>query len=574
MSSWSKVKNDIRLKLKNVKPIHYIIIVAIFVIFHLISPSNSSSKSTKNTKLPINISVDDYSAKVLNLYNSGSKGPIDFEWDQFLNIDGFVEKHKSLIEPLSCEEFGNRIRKSEKTRYNCIDDPQHKVPISLQENVLLYVDEMQRKIFAKVHLLKSFPNPSKLVYLFHDNKIEIDVNKEPKKLKSGTKDLSKEIPKLTSYKQDLSPKSPIELNYEQFNYRTCLNSYKEDSPVQQLHEKYKDTRVARKYFSEAYLLDAQGTFNLDWRFFNSLEVISKEYDTLNMAKMSGIIRCWLHFCEKFNIKSFISDNNLIGWALNGLHLPMEKDFNFHLPIEDLMKIIDLGLNQSIIFDYSDYDKKVHGQYFLDISPFFKMRDRNNQENTVDMRLIDIDSGLYIDLIALVNFSYEKLFNFKAKPILQSLNSNDLIKVDKKIEIYKDKKENLLYSKDLDIYRFENLNKLLPVKFENAIGYIPKDYMEILTNEYFEPLKTSRGAFKFREFLNFWYPLEWCKLPPFTSVATKEDDQECLKNPLISSIQNTVSKSTTYHEQFMEWFKNLDVANYNLKPDDLLAIIYH
>ncbi|EGV63288.1 hypothetical protein PSN45_004440 [Yamadazyma tenuis] len=510
--------------------------------------------------------IDKYSANILSYHTTDT--PVDFSWIQFLDLNHFFASHKKLISPLNCEEFANRIQKGPRSFFNCRDQPDNKlVPISLQQNVNMYIDDMSRKIFGKIHLYKSFPNPSNLLYLFHDNYVKFPVKTETKFMSLKSVNLKSAASKLTSFNQDLSPKPVISLNYDDFNYKKNLETFSEESKVKELHYKYKDTKRARKYFGEAYLIDYTGAFNLDWRFFNATNVLEKDLDLKN-AKISRLIRGWLNLCSKLEIPSWLTDNNLIGWHMNGLHLPFEDDFSFQITMKDILKLVDQGLNQSIIFDYSDIDKGIKSEMFLDISPYFKMRDRNNKENLVDIRLIDLETGLFLNIIGVSTFQYERLYNYQQKPVFQSLEEGDSRRIENYIKRFKDSREGLLNTKNLEVYNFDDFSSMIPVMFENQVAYLPANYMTLLTNKYFDPFAHSKKGYIYRAGINLWIPKDTCKLPPFLSIPTIEQDMQCLKIDKVNRLHKEYKKATEFHESFMESFNELsDYSGFTLKPLD-------
>lgn len=513
--------------------------------------------------------IDQYSASILSSITPGEldQKSVDFSWNQFLNLDEFFNQNKHLVGPLTCEEFANRIQKSERNFYNCDDEPEDKlVPIAMNENVNMYFTDMNRKILGKIHLYKRFPNPRNLIYLFHDNFIKVPVNKAAKKIRVKQNLVAATASKFTKFKQDLKIREPVELKYDDFRYKDNMQKYPDSSLVRQLHTKYKDTKRARKYYGEAYLVDHPQDFNMDWKFFNSSNVL--EEDDARNDKITKLTRAWLNLCDKLDIVSWLTSNNLVGWQFNGLHLPFETKFEFHITVSDLLKLVDGGYNHSIIFDYSDLNKGIKSEMFLDISPYFKMRDRNNKENLVDIRLVDIETGLFINIVALTTFLYELLHNYKQKLVFQSLAEADVARIEHYITRYKDDRENLLNTKNLEVFKYDDVQKLLPVVFENQITYIPSNYMNILTDQYFDPFTISKQGYKFREAIDLWVPIETCKPAPF-GQSNEKDDLKCLKDKEVKKQYEMVKEAVKFHEKFLEYFNGLDnYDGYKMKPEDL------
>lgn len=561
-----------KFKLKN----NHVFLGLTVVLGYLIWLRTSSSSVSDIQSLNPKRTLETFSANVLANYKS-SNPLVNFNWYEVLNLSKFFQVYKPLVGSLNCEEFANRIGKTDRTYFNCLDDLDNKeIPLILEQSVNLYFQETERIIFAKIHLAKSLPNPSKLVYLFPDEKyLEIPVNADkhsPVNMKDM--DLSKVLQN-QPFRDAVKSKppivgqqfSPIDMPLDAFNYRTSVQKYqKEGLIVKTLNDKYATTKRARKYFGEAYVLNNIGKHELDWRFFNSSILLLDELELMSPHQIdaftdknkrySQLIRTWEMFCYQQGIATWLSDIDLIGWRFNGLHLPMEApNGNFQIAISDLLQIVDKGYNQSLLFNYYDdnIDKDMRFTGFLDISPYFKMRDRNNKENLVDIRLIDVETGLYISVFALTTFQYEKLFNFKSKSLLQSLKEVDLERIDKYVEIYKDDKTTLLNTKNLEVYNHNDLSPLLPVMYENYLAYVPHGYMKMLTTQYLDPFTATRWNFRFRDGINTWVPLTMCKLPPFVNNPTKEQDETCLSDPIVKHFYNAQKPATSFHETFLDWF---------------------
>lgn len=572
---------NFKFKLKHL----YLGIAGLATYYFLFTGSHTSSNSPIGSADSVSSgSLLTYAANILNDY-TGKLDPVKFNWNQALDLSLFFKENKNLIASLTCEEFANRIRKTERTYYNCHDDKENEIPLILPESINLYINNMERIIYGKTHLAKSLPNPSKLVFLLPgDEYVEVPVDKNPQEVGLKSLDLHKIVKKFDSKSSGIVGKefTPIELNYDDFNYRKSLDKFMLDEllGVKQLHDKYAESKRARKYFGEAYVLGKEGKFDLDWRFYSGPSLLLEE-DMMSAPVLSDwqdknkrysqLIRTWEMFCRQRGVVSWISDVDLIGWRFNGVHLPMDSpNGNFQMPISSLLKLVHDGYNQSLIFNYFDNDIDPKGQLkmiaLLDISPYFKMRDRNNKENLIDMRLIDVETGLYMNIQALSTFQYEKLNNFKAKPIFQSLTEVDQEKLDRYLEMYKDDKTTLLNNKNLDIYNFNDFSTLLPVMYENYLTYIPHDYVKPLTTQYFDPFTVTRYNFRFREGISLWVPLGVCKLPPFVNSPTKEQDQTCLQNPVVNKIHTSLKPATDFHDSFMTWFNEQEgYNNYRLTP---------
>lgn len=548
--------------LHKLKPIT--LIIGLFIVYYLYTP-----KSTSHFDLYHLSSIDTYSANVLRDHPNEAH----FQWGQFLGLDEYFEINKNTLVGLTCTEFGIRLKKHERSRFNCKDDPNDFIPIIMNENPLLYLDDANRHLLASIYNLKTMPNPQKLVYLFKGNQLTIPVNPSPKPLVvSGSPDLSKLVSKHTNNGRTIIKAPIIDLEYEEFDYRSQLARFDLESPVSLLETQYKNLKRAGMYFTDAYVDYDQGMRDIDWRFFRNGDLFKQPYGFLHMARTSALIRAWLHFANTYGVKTWLIENTAVGWKFNGLHLPMENNLRFQISLASLMDLVDQGFNHTIIFDYTDNATPHQGAFFLDISPYIRLRDRNNKENLIDIRVIDVATGQYLEIIGVATFQYEKLYNFKANLLLQSLGDDDIPKLQSKIDRYAEHKIGLLYTKDLDIFKFEEqVSKLLPVKFENSLAYVPVGYDSLLTEKYFDAMRVNRLDWRFREFLNIWVPFEWCKPP--RGNPSQNDDLICLKNSNVEQLYRATRKVSEDHNKFLKYLHSLPDVKYELELNNVDAINY-
>lgn len=571
-----------RLRRLGLKPIHLAVVLVLFLIYVFVGPDLPRAGTKRLAQLktcPYEDytvkAIDSYSSSVMSKINPSNPQPVNFDWNQFLDIKSYYKQVEDTASQLNCDKFSSRLGRDESTFYNCIDYPDEKdnFKFSLVQNMPLYMSPLNRKMAGKSYLAKVLPNPSKLVYLFHDNKVEVPVNREPSPEPLSGGNLQSLATEFTDFKQPIGKAyKPKTMKYEDFKLKDNLKKYK-SGKIKELHEQYKTTKRAKKYFSEAFMLDRMGFFNIDWRFYNGSDVIDTDSLERN-DRLAKLIRGWSNICEKYDITSWLTNLDLIGWHTNGLHRPFDYIHDYEVSIGDLLKLVDLNLNQSIIFDYSDINKGIKSELFLDISPFFTLRDRNNKENLIDIKLIDIETGLFISVYALSSFEYERLMNYKENPVFQSLEGAELTKINRYIDKYKDKKEGLLSNKNLDVIEFELFEKMIPVMYDNRVTYIPIGYKKIASEKYLDPFSLSKDGYRFREGIGIWVSNEVCKLPPFATVISPEVDLECLKKPEVKREYDRFKNAVKFHEQVLEELeKTENWDSYRLIPQDLTGFNY-
>lgn len=572
-----------RLRRVGVKPVHLAIVLGLFFLYFFVVPSLSSGGSNKVVPLKTSPyesytvkAIDSYSGSVLSKVDTSSPKPVNFDWNQFLDIPAYYKQVEETASPLNCDKYSSRLGRDDTIFYNCLDFPEEKdnFKFALAKNMPLYMSPINRKMGGKSYLAKILPNPSKLVYLFHDNKIEVPVKPEraPESISSGN--LQTLASKFTDFKQPIGKVyKPKVMKYEDFKLKDSMNKY-DSGIVKELHDQHKTTKRAKKYFSEAFMLDRMGFFNIDWRFYNTSEIVERDSLERN-DRLSKLIRGWANLCEQYDITSWVTNLDLVGWRTNGLHRPFDYIHDFEVSIADLLKLVDLNLNQSIIFDYSDINKGIKSELFLDISPFFSLRDRNNKENLIDVKLIDIETGLFISIYALSSFEYERLMNYRENPVFQSLENSDVAKIESYIDKYKDKKEGLLSNKNLDITEFKFFEKMIPVVFENRVTYVPNGYKTIASEKYLDPFSYNKDSFKLREGIGIWVSNDICKLPPFASVISPAIDRDCLKFPEVKREYDRFHKAVTFHEKHMKDFDKIENwDSYELQPEDYSGFQYN
>lgn len=509
-----------------------------------------------------NQGLDTYSANILTLVEKGLTKDIPFNWNQVMGIDRFVVDNEKLLSKLNCEEFASRIKKTDRTRYNCHDDSEdEKFPFTMKENVLLYLSEFERNIMAKNYLLKSMPNPTHLIYMFPNKFLTLPVSSNPTELTLTPMDLKNQVLFVSGNEESESLLSHSSLgvktlSYDMFNYKELLNSHDDANKVKLVHNQYPGLKRARRYFSEAFLSNKENYSFLDWRFFNSSAILDPEKELENGKTLTihRLIRAWLHLSEQLDLDTWLAGESTLGWFYTGTHLPFTDEVKFEVTMDSLLKLIDLNLNHSIIFDYLDFQQHdIKGEYFLDINPYFKLRDKNNGENLNDIRLIDIHTGMYVVINALSSFQYQKLFSFEKKSLLQSLTDSEIIKIQNYIKNYKDDQETLLIDKfkTITIRKFDDYRTLVPVKFENYITYVPHKLVDILKDDYLAPFRGQMNGYSFIP-----GPQMWLSLKTFPQPSEQEEP----------NLQRLDDITRYYYEKTKAYFESHKKLVYNFNEN--------
>lgn len=150
-----------------------------------------------------------------------------------------------------------------------------------------------------------------------------------------------------------------------------------------------------KYFQEAN--EVANTFGKgyhhDHRFYRSQ--VSADVVTLKAGILQGMLKTFTSTLKALGITGWMSHGNMYGWMYNGLPFPYDDDIDFQMPLKH-MHLLAEHFNQSVLLQDPRFG---NGRYFLDFGNLGG-RTHGNGNNNIDGRLIDMDTGLYIDITGL------------------------------------------------------------------------------------------------------------------------------------------------------------------------------
>lgn len=245
-------------------------------------------------------------------------------------------------------------------------------------------------------------------------------------------------------------------------------------------------KYAPKYFGEALLLKSvenygRGT-HYDWRFFEKLLEPQDE-----QIVMRGLIQTWLKLCRVHGLHTWLAHGTLLLWYWNGTPFPWDTDVDVQMPIRDLHKLAR-QFNQLVIIDTgNDPERPRYGRYYVDVATSIKQRVKGNGQNNIDARLIDLDTGVFIDITGLARAPRRipPRYGRVPPPVFQCRNNHFLL-----------------------------LDELLPLKvtlYEGEWAYVPNKFSQVLVNEYKQKLleKYTHQGHIFVDAIGFWIPLmQW------------------------------------------------------------------
>ncbi|EGW35806.1 uncharacterized protein SPAPADRAFT_48767 [Spathaspora passalidarum NRRL Y-27907] len=224
----------------------------------------------------------------------------------------------------------------------------------------------------------------------------------------------------------------------------------------------------------------------DWRFINGRWRDRYRHAIL----LERLLRSWFKFCQKNGIVSWINFGSLLGWYRNGAIYPFDLDMDIQMSMYH-MTILGKKFNQTLVVE--DLHEGT-GKYFIEVGTFIHNRNKIGRYlNHIDARLIDADSGLYIDLTALATETkYSDVHPKFFKDICDDRVEGPVLEDDGDTEVYNDRND--------WVYKFGNLSPLRLTFFEGVPFYVPKQIVKRMKFQY--PCGTLNN-FEFKQ----WYYIE-------------------------------------------------------------------
>ncbi|AQZ16948.1 MNN4 (YKL201C) and YJR061W [Zygosaccharomyces parabailii] len=165
--------------------------------------------------------------------------------------------------------------------------------------------------------------------------------------------------------------------------------------------------LAPKYLSEAAHISqfAGMGYHRDKRFFNGGLV--EEYQEYQ-ARLNSLIRTWLRFTRANGLLTWVAHGSLYGYLYNAKNFPWDNDYDVQMPIRHL-HLLSEYFNQSLVLEDP---REGNGKFLVDVGTSITVRTNGNDQNNIDARFVDIDSGLYVDITGLSVSSNPQRDNFK------------------------------------------------------------------------------------------------------------------------------------------------------------------
>lgn len=274
-----------------------------------------------------------------------------------------------------------------------------------------------------------------------------------------------------------------------------------------------------KYLHEANLYETGLGSHYDWRFFQTSLILND----FRQSIIHRLARTWLRFCFQNGFQTFIAYGSMLGWMDNGLTLPWDSDIDAVVTMESLSRLAR-DFNQTLIIDYTAKDglQSAMTGYLIDINPTYYSRIKGDGNNAIDGRLIDISTGMYLDITALAwteNYLSEVELNDKIKKLIdKDYKTNHIFALEgggryedillRQLKELQDNRK-LVHCKNNMVYKIEELETMVPSYFEGARGHFPSMYENILLRFYPDMQKRTFNHHDYKEYLRLWVPWDQC-----------------------------------------------------------------
>ncbi|CCH46166.1 putative secreted protein [Wickerhamomyces ciferrii] len=211
-------------------------------------------------------------------------------------------------------------------------------------------------------------------------------------------------PKLPNH----SPKLPLdqftlELNQSQFIFDAPNYLRTNDKPQSKHQEIFTNSLKSslqtkelfiEKYFREVLLSRTTNHLqggHFDWRFFSG-DINQHDRSII----LSRLLQNWFKLTSNSGLISWLAHGQLLSYDFNGLNFPWDDDLDVQMPFQDFAKFSEL-YNGTLVIEDPNIGL---GRYFIDVTNSLTHRLKGNNNNHIDARFIDVDTGLFIDITAL------------------------------------------------------------------------------------------------------------------------------------------------------------------------------
>lgn len=164
--------------------------------------------------------------------------------------------------------------------------------------------------------------------------------------------------------------------------------------------------LIEKYFEEVLLSRTMNNMyggHFDWRFFSG-DVLPDERQSV----LSRLLQNWFRLTTNAGLHSWIGHGNLLAYSFNGLNFPWDDDIDVQMPFKDFAMFAEKFNGTLVVED----PEEGYGRYYVDVTSSLTHRLKGNNNNHIDARFVDIDTGLFIDITALAVSPSDTSMRFK------------------------------------------------------------------------------------------------------------------------------------------------------------------
>lgn len=409
----------------------------------------------------------------------------------------------------------------------------------------------------------SFDANLKNIVQSYEISLELDLSEYVDILNTTGFSLNEEVDELKQLLHDMHDVSDEELPNNNFNYTLSHCDFIFDSPI---------AETQGKFFHEANLTNGEG-LHYDWRFFSRSNHSGDERKYI----LHRLSRAWLQFANSLHLKTWLGHGTLLGWYWNGMNLPWDNDIDVQITASSL-QFLAQHYNNTVIIDLSienSYINQGFGRFLLEVDTNFLDRRRENGDNNIDARFIDIDTGFYVDITALaltstldeMKYNSSDEFNqvldeqFLEKKSSSTISSQDLIDDFEHSKELHRLEQDIYNCRNNHFYLLEDLEPLTPTLFEGVKAFVPNRFRQIIQREYPKGLYNYQFAdHTFRPVLRLWVPSNICPKDP---IGDNCDDKKVL-----AEAELTRSITLAHRQQVLNKFHNQPIDNLRSTRKDI------
>lgn len=263
-----------------------------------------------------------------------------------------------------------------------------------------------------------------------------------------------------------------------------------------------------------------------------------------------MLRTWLRFAEEFRYTTWIAHGSLLGWYWNGLAFPWEQDHDVQMPLSHLLRMAQ-RFNQSLVVGLDES----YGSYFLDVGTFITERRLVTGRNNIDARFICTTTGLYIDITglaatgALPDALYVRYLEAKlVEKGMRVTHSNRVVNDTLRLEAHTTMR--VLHDRAGHCVLWEDLHPLQVTLMKGAVTFIPRNYNEVLANEYPRGMEESYfGNHVYVKDLRSWVPIQ--------SIQGEPDSDELTDEAIIVLLSNAELYAEVYATHSLTRLRQLE-----------------